>query len=166
MVALTSGGTAPDWGFGCNASGCANGAGSGMIYGVDTNCYGCFGTGYYGFARSNYNPSPPRSPDGAEKKETARPAKAILTVELPADAKLYIGGQLMTSSAAVRSFSTPDLEAGKSYSYLLRAEAVRDGKTYRETKKIVLRAGEQFQMSLTNLQPANAVAEKMNRASE
>jgi uncharacterized protein (TIGR03000 family) len=157
MVALTSGGTAPDLGFniGCNRAGCANGGGGyGMIYGVDTSCLGCLGSGYYGTARSNYNPSPARTGTGAETKESALPAKAILTVELPADAKLYIGEQLMTSSAATRSFSTPELEPGRSYNFVLRAEAVRDGKTFRESKKIVLRAGEQFQTSLTNLQPA------------
>jgi len=158
MVALSSGSTAPDLGLGlgCNSSGCANGAaaGSGMIYGVDTSCLGCLGSGYYGTARSNYNPSPARTGTGAETKESALPAKAILTVELPADAKLYIGEQLMTSSAATRSFSTPELEPGRSYNFTLRAEAVRDGKTFRESKKIVLRAGEQFQTSLTNLQPA------------
>jgi uncharacterized protein (TIGR03000 family) len=165
MVALTSGGTAPDLGFGigCNSSACANGVGgSGMIYGVDTGCNGCHGYGYYGSARSNYNPSPARTATGAEgkDKESARPAKAILTVELPADAKLYIGEQLMTSSAATRSFSTPELEPGRSYSFTLRAEAVRDGKTFRESKKIVLRAGEQFETSLTNLQPAVSAAAK------
>jgi uncharacterized protein (TIGR03000 family) len=164
MVALTSGGTAPDLGFGvgCNSSACSNGVGGSGFYGVETSCHGCHGYDYYGSARSNYNPSPARSAKGAEtkEKESARPAKAILTVELPADAKLTIGEQLMTSSAAVRTFSTPELEPTMSYTYILRAEVVRDGKTYRETKKVVVRAGEQIRTSLTNLQPAVSVAAK------
>jgi uncharacterized protein (TIGR03000 family) len=100
--------------------------------------------------------------DGKEKKdkEVFRPNKAKLVVEVPADAKLYIDDQLMKSSAAVRSFSTPELEIGQAYYYILRVESVRDGKTYEETKSVVVYAGESVRASFTGLAPVATVAVK------
>jgi uncharacterized protein (TIGR03000 family) len=91
-------------------------------------------------------------------KEVYRPGKAKLVVEVPADAKLYIDDQLMKSTASVRSFSTPELEAGQAYYYIVRVESIRDGKTYEETKSIVVRAGENVRASFTGLEPVVSIA--------
>jgi uncharacterized protein (TIGR03000 family) len=100
--------------------------------------------------------------DGKDKKdkETARPSKAKLVVEVPADSKLYIDDQLMKSSTSVRSFSTPELEIGQAYYYILRVESVRDGKTYEETKSVVVRAGESVRAAFTGLEPVASIAVK------
>ena len=63
------------------------------------------------------------------------------SVEVPADAKLYIDDRLMKTSAAKRTFNTPTLEEGQLYYYILRAELTRDGQTYSETKRVIVRSG-------------------------
>jgi uncharacterized protein (TIGR03000 family) len=68
-------------------------------------------------------------------------AAATLIVSLPADAKLTIDGQATTSTSAKRVFSTPVLEAGKTYQYTLKAEVVVEGKTEVITKVVQIQAG-------------------------
>jgi uncharacterized protein (TIGR03000 family) len=74
--------------------------------------------------------------DGAAAARTAQ-----LLVELPADAKLYIDDQLMKTPSGKRTFNTPTLDLGQAYYYMVRAEVVRDGKTYSETKRVIIRIG-------------------------
>jgi uncharacterized protein (TIGR03000 family) len=103
---------------------------------------------------------------GAERsKESARPAKAKLLVEVPADAKLYIDDQLMKSTTAQRTFNTPMLDEGQSYYYILRAEVVREGKTYQDTKRVIVRAGEQVRTTFSDeeLTASTAVKASSNR---
>ncbi|HEY1860747.1 MAG TPA: TIGR03000 domain-containing protein [Gemmataceae bacterium] len=158
---------------GCYGGGCWGNCYGGFYsgcYGSTYSCYGCYGCqgcyGCYGCVGSTYiAPSvmpPAGGTDTKEKtdKETARPSKAKLVVELPADSKLYIDDQLMKSSTSVRSFSTPELELGQAYYYILRVEVARDGKTYQETKSVVIRAGEQIRASFTDLEPVATVAVK------
>ena len=57
----------------------------------------------------------------------------------------------MKTSSAKRTFRTPSLEAGQTYYYVLRAEIVRDGKTYSETKRILVRAGDELAESFKDL---------------
>ncbi len=68
--------------------------------------------------------------------------RARVVVDLPADAKLYVGGRLSKSTLEQRHMETPELTPGKTYTYELRVELVRDGKPITETKKIAVRAGE------------------------
>jgi uncharacterized protein (TIGR03000 family) len=74
------------------------------------------------------------------EEAAARPGKLI--VEVPADAKLFIDDQPMKTTAERRSFNTPTLQSGQAYYYDLRAEVVRDGKTYTESKRVIVKAGE------------------------
>jgi uncharacterized protein (TIGR03000 family) len=93
-------------------------------------------------------------PDG---KETMAPARARLIVELPADAKLYIDDRLMQTPSASRSFRTPELEQGQTYFYDLKTEYVRDGKTVKESRRVILHAGEVVRTKFTESE-APAVA--------
>jgi uncharacterized protein (TIGR03000 family) len=63
-------------------------------------------------------------------------------VELPSDAKLFVDDYQTKSTSARRVFSTPRLEPKHTYYYSLRAEAVRDGKTITQTKRVILHAGD------------------------
>jgi uncharacterized protein (TIGR03000 family) len=88
------------------------------------------------------------------------PSKAKLLVELPQYAKLYIDDQLMKTTSGKRSFNTPALEHGQQYYYIVRAEVVLDGKTYTETKRVLLRAGEEVHASFAELESQLALAKR------
>jgi len=100
-------------------------------------------------------PEPAPKPKEKEKEKEmtmARPAK--LVVDLPADAKLFIDDQPMKTTAEKRSFNTPTLLPGQAYFYDLRAEVVRDGKTYTETSRVIVKAGETATASFPQLHAA------------
>jgi uncharacterized protein (TIGR03000 family) len=74
-----------------------------------------------------------------------------LIVELPADAKLYVDDHPMKTTSERRVFSTPSLEPGQTYYYILRAEVIRDGKTATDTKRVLVHAGDVIEASFRNL---------------
>jgi uncharacterized protein (TIGR03000 family) len=83
---------------------------------------------------------------GAMALADARPANLLVT--LPADATLTIDGHKTVSTSAQRMFTTPALEVGKEFTYTLKAEVVRDGKTEVATKVVTVRGGEQTTVKL------------------
>jgi uncharacterized protein (TIGR03000 family) len=91
--------------------------------------------------------APPPKPD----KPVALPNQARLIVELPANARLYIDDQLMQTPSGRRTFNSPVIEPGQAYYYMARAEVVIDGKTYTETKRAVVRAGQVTQVTFQEL---------------
>jgi uncharacterized protein (TIGR03000 family) len=105
---------------------------------------------------------PPASGEGSgEKKEGTKSGmsgKAKLLIEVPEDAKLYIDDQLMKTTSAKRNFSTPALEPGQTYYYIVRAEVVRDGKSIEKTQRVIVRAGDQVRANFDDLAPPVAVA--------
>jgi uncharacterized protein (TIGR03000 family) len=108
------------------------------------------------------SPSPESAPAPKKEggKESSLPKKARLIVELPQDAKLFIDDQLMKTGAAKRSFNTPALEPGNQYYYIVRAEVVIDGKTYQETKRVLIRAGEEVRTDFPELENQLALARR------
>jgi uncharacterized protein (TIGR03000 family) len=111
-------------------------------------------------------PVPEPAPKPKEEKDkTALPTRARLIVELPADARLYIDDQLMKTPAGRRVFNTPALEPGQGYYYVLRAEIVRDGKTYTDTKQVVIRAGAEVETNFSQLELTAAAARAVSTAS-
>lgn len=83
-----------------------------------------------------------------KKPEASAAAPARLFVNLPADAKLTIDGEVTTSTSEERIFVSPELAPGKSYSYNLKAEFVRDGKAVVVSKDVKVAAGADIQVSL------------------
>jgi uncharacterized protein (TIGR03000 family) len=107
------------------------------------------------------SPVPERAPaPKADGKESSLPSKAKLIVEIPRDAKLYIDDQLMKTASAKRTFNTPALQQGQQYYYILRAEVVLDGKTYTETQRVLVRAGEQTRATFPELESQLALAKR------
>jgi uncharacterized protein (TIGR03000 family) len=92
-----------------------------------------------------------------EEKKTTSLNQARLIVELPADAKLYVDDHLMQTTSERRAFSSPRLEEGQTYYYILRAEVVRDGRTLSDTKRVLVHAGEVVQASFRDLERLAAV---------
>jgi uncharacterized protein (TIGR03000 family) len=111
--------------------------------------------GGYGYAPSSYAPAAAQAgaPESVppSKQATAGPARAKLIVEVPADARLYIGDKLMKTGSSHRVFRTPELEAGQTYHYIVRAEVTRDGKKVEQTKRVIVRPGEEATASFTDL---------------
>lgn len=71
-----------------------------------------------------------------------RRADGLLMVDVPADAKIFVNGSTTTSTGASRQFVSRDLQSGFNYTYEVKAEVVRDGKTVEQVKTINLRAGQ------------------------
>jgi uncharacterized protein (TIGR03000 family) len=76
------------------------------------------------------------------KSEVMVPAPATIIVSLPANATLTIDDAATTSTASPRVFTSPVLPAGRDFHYTLKAQIVRDGKTFVVSKEVTVRAGE------------------------
>jgi len=74
---------------------------------------------------------------------------ATIVVTVPADAKLYFDNAPTTSKSERREFVSPALQPGTEYSYNIKAEIVRDGKTEVKTEKVIVRAGTQTSISFS-----------------
>jgi uncharacterized protein (TIGR03000 family) len=131
------------WGYGCYSA---------------WGCSGCYGGVYVapaGSAAPQMNPPsgdqelPPPKQTKPKSKESTR---ASLTVQLPADAKLFVDGQATRTTSATRHFVTPPLLPGQAYFYDLRAEVVREGQTVSLSRRVVVRPGESVNTSFTELQ--------------
>jgi uncharacterized protein (TIGR03000 family) len=93
---------------------------------------------------------------GGDKKSTSVPTdQARLIVELPSDAKLYIDDRPMKTPSSRRTFTTPSLQPGQAYYYMVRAQLVRDGKNFEETKRVIVRPGEEVTASFQDLGTQN-----------
>jgi uncharacterized protein (TIGR03000 family) len=66
---------------------------------------------------------------------------AMLVVELPADAKVFVNGSKTAATGSVRRFLSRGLAEGKSYEYVVRMVVDRDGVASEETKVVSLSAG-------------------------
>ena len=159
--------------YGCSGCyGCWGGYGYG--YGGCqgwTGCYGGYPPAYYtppaggmppagapaGAAPTGGAETVPPPAKGGEKKDEVSSTRAKLIVEVPADAKLYIDDQLMKTPATRRVYSTPDLERGQLYYYMVRVEVVREGQKQTETKRVILRAGQEVRADFTGMEAVAAV---------
>ncbi|MFN4258166.1 MAG: TIGR03000 domain-containing protein [Gemmataceae bacterium] len=139
-------------GCGCYGCGCYGCHGCYGCYGCH-GCYGCYGCyGCHGCHCAGYSvtvpvyttpATPPAEMIPAPKPvEPAPNGSARLIINVPEDAKLYIDDHEMKTPAGQRVFRTPQLEAGQTYYYIVRAEVERDGQTISDSKRVLVRAGE------------------------
>jgi uncharacterized protein (TIGR03000 family) len=85
------------------------------------------------------------------KQEGSAATGAKLIVELPSDAKLFIDDRSMNVTSQHPVFLTPELQAGKTYFYDMRAEIVRNGQVVSDTKRVVFHAGDELRESFAQL---------------
>jgi uncharacterized protein (TIGR03000 family) len=106
--------------------------------------------------------TPPAKPDGTPavggKEEASLVAPATIVVSLPADARLMIDDNPTSSTSAIRTFATPALQTGKEFSYTLKGQIVRDGRTITATKEVAVRGGAETRVTLDF--PEASVAQK------
>jgi uncharacterized protein (TIGR03000 family) len=116
--------------------------------------YGSYGGGYGGMAypgSTSVETAPATmSATGTETRPDLT-TSARLVVTLPTEAQLYIDDQLTKTPSGRRTFTTPGLQPGQAYYYMVRAQLVRDGKTFEETKRVILRPGDEVTVSFPDL---------------
>jgi len=88
-----------------------------------------------------------KSKKGGSDEEASLESPARLVVTLPADAKLTIADEATQSDGSRRVFVSPPLKPDRSYSYMLKAEFVREGKTVSITKKAGVASGKETLVS-------------------
>jgi uncharacterized protein (TIGR03000 family) len=115
-------------------------------YGGYASCYGCHGCG--GGAATPAVRPPAVEPAAPAKKASLEPNRATVTVQLPADARLFVDGVSCPLTSDTRSFETPPLENGKSYFYMLRAEMIRNGQTRTLSRQVFVQAGQRVTANL------------------
>jgi uncharacterized protein (TIGR03000 family) len=71
----------------------------------------------------------------------------VLTVSVPADAKVFVNGKPTASTGTQRHFVSRGLRDGFKYAYEVRVEVVRDGSTLQDVKNVELRAGENSRLA-------------------
>jgi uncharacterized protein (TIGR03000 family) len=74
-----------------------------------------------------------------------------VTVRLPGDARLSINGVASKLTSDKRSFTVPNLEAGRKYAYTFQAEVVRDGKPRSESRRVVFEGGKPVEVDFRSL---------------
>jgi uncharacterized protein (TIGR03000 family) len=104
--------------------------------------------------------APPAAPQAGEKETSWRRVDGLLAVEVPEGAKIFVNGQPTRSTGERREFVSRNLELGYTYTYEVRAEAIRDGQTVVETKKVDLKAGETARLAF-DLAQAKKVETKL-----
>jgi uncharacterized protein (TIGR03000 family) len=76
---------------------------------------------------------------------------ATVVVKAATDVRITVNGQDMPRSAAEESFSSPELDAGRTYQYVFKAEAMRDGKPVTVTRNVTVLAGQQSEADFRDL---------------
>ena len=85
--------------------------------------------------RTNSIPSPL---NGTEDN----PATALMNLEVPHQAVVYVNGRRTSTPGSFRSYVSKNLKPGKNYTYEVKAEIERDGNTLTRTRVIQLAAGD------------------------
>jgi len=86
---------------------------------------------------------------GGDQQVSDRPAPATVIVKIHPSARLTVDGSPTRSTSAVRTFETPDLAPGKTFSYSLTAEFQQGGKTVTVTKLVKVEAGRMVSVDLS-----------------
>jgi uncharacterized protein (TIGR03000 family) len=165
------------YGYGMGYSPYANPYGYGTGYGPYANPYGPPAYNPYAYSppaanpqqanpnTTNYPPAAAPQNPPATARDTGRPAMrdsfyppsktttdapATVVVQLPADAELWFQGQKTDLKGAERTFTSPPLERGASYTYDVKARWTEDGQPVEKAQSIKVRAGERTTVKFGN----------------
>lgn len=85
-------------------------------------------------------------------------SSAVLTVSVPADAKVYINDDATKSTGDVRHYVSRGLIPGAAYTYRVRAEFSRNGEVVNQTKSVRLTAGSSATLDFSETATEDAIA--------
>jgi len=74
---------------------------------------------------------------------------ATITIRVPSEAKVTIAGEATTTKGTNRTFVTPSLNSGKSYSYVVVAVWVENSKDKRVERRVHFKGGDSIDVDLT-----------------
>ena len=73
----------------------------------------------------------------------------LLSVKVPAEAKVFVNDKPTTSEGIDREFISRDLQIGARYNYNVRVEFTRDGKPVSEVKSVQMATGQTANLDFT-----------------
>jgi len=89
------------------------------------------------------------APEVVDERTAAKPVKTSLTLNVPADAKVFLSGNESKSTGEVRQFVTTKLNAGDSWdNYVIRVELERNGQKITKEETIKLAAGQTRELTI------------------
>jgi uncharacterized protein (TIGR03000 family) len=92
-------------------------------------------------------PPQPRPADGNDTTTgVGNGGKAVLTIAVPLDAKIFVNDRLTKTTGSKRSYVSRRLHVNQVYPFAVRAVVVRDGKEISIRKQVTLRAGSETQV--------------------
>ncbi len=144
-------------------------SGSSGSWGGSSGCWGCSGgsDGIYVHPRHHHLPATPltRRTDFTDDEVASDPSfrrtnyapretlsdepektPALLELRVPEDSLVYLGGQQMTLTGHKRIYFSQPLAFGKTYSYSIEVETMRDGRTLKGSTLQRLKAGDVVQI--------------------
>jgi uncharacterized protein (TIGR03000 family) len=94
-----------------------------------------------------------QSADTTPSADTIAPAdtRAYLSVDVPADAKVWVNDQLMPQTGTVRQLYSPPLTSGQSYTYEIRAQWFEDDRPMERVRQVQVHAGDRFTVNFMSL---------------
>jgi uncharacterized protein (TIGR03000 family) len=114
---------------------------------------------YYGFDNSyvpdysgDYNAPSYYSPD---VQPSAPDNRAHLRVRVPADAQLWFEDHATSQTGSVRTFTSPELTPGHTYTYDLRARWRQGGQDVTQTRQVVVQPGQRVSVDFLRPMPGN-----------
>jgi len=115
---------------------------------------------------SEPSPSDKAPADGTTIHSTTSGDSVLLTVKVPAEAKVFVNGHLTTSTGTERQFISRGLVAGSRYTYDVRAEIEVNGKIVSDVKTVSLTAGDAADLAFnlngeTEMQATSPVVTKV-----
>ncbi len=101
---------------------------------------------------------PPTLPPGyVPSSEIFKPEPvALLDIEAPADAEVWLEGKKTQQTGPVRKFVSPALTPDKDYEYEVYARWQEDGRERTETQNVTVRAGARVRVRFPSAPPAPA----------
>lgn len=78
-------------------------------------------------------------------------AATVVTVSLPAGAKLYVGDKLTDVAPGTNEYRTPELVKGQDYVYEFKAEMLVAGKAASRKERVAFKGGEAVKVDFTDM---------------
>lgn len=96
---------------------------------------------------------------GSRTTQTTEKSTARFVVNVPAEARVFVDGEITKQSGPLRTFRSPVLEQGVTYAYKVKIEFDRHGEVVTDEQVVNFQAGDVFKLTLPQTH-AEVVAKK------